>query len=219
MALSLTNTLIADMEAVLANPNVPGNRAMIDATFGVDPSLHFPSIVDTVAKLKTGTFPIMLPLAKINPALAFTFYDATMSPKYTQFGRTFYAQRKKKTCKYSQRAQEATLIHEATHYLADTGDYIHRGEFLKGSDETQTSRTGYTGRLDPYETIAGLDGDIAWIKMRDGYEPKIDPKVPPVKKMHINAESYAQLVSIAGHAAGHLMPNISDIAFVVQDKY
>ncbi|KAF9547854.1 hypothetical protein CPC08DRAFT_769354 [Agrocybe pediades] len=182
------------MEAVLANPNFPGNKAMIEATFGVDPSRHFPSIVDTVAKLKTGTVPIMLPLAKINPALAFTYYDATMTPMYIQFGRTFYTQRKKTTCKYcflvhnfgndrlfisAQRAQAATLIHEATHYLADTGDYIKHGEFLKGSDPTQTSRTGYTGRLNPYETIAELDGDTAWIKMRDGYEPKFDPKVPP----------------------------------------
>ncbi|KAF9547856.1 hypothetical protein CPC08DRAFT_769357 [Agrocybe pediades] len=30
---------------------------------------------------------------------------------------------------------------------------------------------------------------------------------------------FRQLASIAGHAAGHLMPNISEIAFVVQDKY
>jgi len=38
--------------------------------------------------------------------------------------------------------QAGTLIHEASHALADTGDYIKDGKILKGSNPEETDKTG-----------------------------------------------------------------------------
>ncbi|KAF9557044.1 hypothetical protein CPC08DRAFT_710689 [Agrocybe pediades] len=215
-ATELANLHIDDMHAVLNAPNQPNNRKYIEATFGKDPTMDLAFTQNAVAQLRTANVPIMLIPAQGAKVLAFTYYDDSvnpMKPLHVEFGKAFW---KKST---SVAARAATLIHEATHFQVDTGDYIVNDEFLHGSNPATSHRTGYTSSLEPYKTVEALNKDTKWTRMRDGFKPTFGPAIPPVKKMHLNAESYAQLSSIAGHAVGHFVPESSEAVLVVQDRY
>jgi len=196
-AVDLANTRITAMDNVLKNSGTSEHKKIIDATFGTNSQyLDTGFMKNTVARLKTGQVPVQLPLASGAQTIAFTLYDDTktpMVPLHVEFGKKYYA----KTTSLS--AQAATLLHEATHYLSDTGDYIIDRTFIPGSDHRISKDTGYTSQLEPYTTVNQINADKKFVRMRDGYKPEIGPPVPPVKSMHLNAESYAQLSSMAGN--------------------
>jgi hypothetical protein len=115
-----------------------------------------------------------------------------MTPQNVEFGKKYH--------KAAVSTQAGTMIHEATHYLGDTGDYIHDGKMLKGSNELETKQTGYASKQSFYKTPNSLNGDKAFANMRDGHTDKKGNAVPATKNLHDNAESYAQFASLCANA-------------------
>ncbi|PPQ74465.1 hypothetical protein CVT26_001102 [Gymnopilus dilepis] len=199
-ATDLANKQILKMEHVLNDPNKPENKKMIDAAFGSDPNQRkMQEITDTVQRLKVGTVPVKLATAAAQgQSLGFTSYDQTtnpMTPQHIEFTPKYHA---KAT---GDDGRAGTLIHEATHYLKQTGDYIDaNGKMIKGDDHQTTARTGYATGNKPKTTPENLDKDANWKKMRDGHTPAFSPGTPKTQDLHLNAESYAQFGAMAHNA-------------------
>ena len=150
------------MEHVLNDSNKPENKKMIDAAFGSDPNQrNMQEITDTVQRLKVGTVPVKLATAAAQgQSLGFTSYDQTtnpMTPQHIEFTPKYHAKaseyclcRSSRPClltpfEAGDDGRAGTLIHEATHYLKQTGDYIDaNGKMIKGDDHQTTTRTGCT---------------------------------------------------------------------------
>ena len=110
--------------------------------------------------------------------------------------------------KITDEGRTATVIHEASHQLAGTGDDVNlSGNIIKPYDGTSktTGQTGCTSRhftsllsslalnlmtdtksVNPPKTLAELEKDTKYTSVRDN-----------AKNMHDNAESYAYVYSIS----------------------
>jgi hypothetical protein len=196
-AKDIANKNILKMDHVLQNPGKAGHQDMIDAAFGKDSSRNMDSIKKTVQDLKTGTVPIKTATSQERGTVAFNGYDTSKTPMkatHVEFTKKFHA---KGT---SDDARAATLVHEATHYLSDTGDYIKDGKMVAASDPHESAKTGYATGMEPKKSAKDLNKDAAFTKMRDGHKPTFGDAVPATKDMHKNAESYAQFQAMCGSA-------------------
>lgn len=186
------NNHITKMETALNDPTNAKHKPLIDAAFGTDPSLDLNHIKANVQKLKTGTVPVTLHNSGNSKTMAYTQYNDHMVPQHVDFGKKFHTS--------ALSTQAGTLIHEATHHLGDTGDYIKDGKMLKGSHPDETDRSGYAGKQSFYKTTKSLNGDKIWTNMRDGHTDKDGVVHAATKNMHDNAESYAQFASLCNAA-------------------
>jgi len=186
------NNQITKMQQVLADPTNEKHKPLIDAAFGTDPSLNLNKVKENVAKLKSGTIKVHLPNEGNSKFLAATDYDEHMTPNHVEFGKKYHNS--------ALSTQAGTMIHEASHFLGDTGDYIHDGKMLKGSNRLETDKTGYTSKQSFYKTTKSLNNDKTWTNMRDGHTEKDGTAVPATKNLHDNAESYAQFASLCANA-------------------
>ncbi|KAF8869919.1 hypothetical protein CPB84DRAFT_1754747 [Gymnopilus junonius] len=185
------------MEHVLNNQHIPENKALIDAAFGTDSTLDIKKVEKTVQDLKTGTIHVKLQTAP-GTSLGFTKYDDTvnpMVPENIQFTKKFHAQ------KTSDEARSGTLIHEATHFLSNTGDYVDANRQMIPGNDPQTSKdTGYATGVEPKRTPDALAKDTHWKTLLNGRITAAGNTIFPTKELHNNAESYAQFATIV-HSA------------------
>ncbi|KAF8961991.1 hypothetical protein BDZ97DRAFT_1920879 [Flammula alnicola] len=196
------NTQIAKMETVLNDPGRPTHRAAINAAFGTHSSLDINAVKANVQRLKTGSIPVELETYSAGSSLGVNHYypmepgETSARPRIVAFSKKFH----KST---SVNTHAATLIHEATHFLADTGDDIHNGKMLKGGNplpdkrkpgDKELSKAG-ASKQNPHKTVKSLNGDTVFTQMRDGHTDK-DGVHGPTQNMHDNAESYNQFASI-----------------------
>ncbi|KAF9563491.1 hypothetical protein CPC08DRAFT_748943 [Agrocybe pediades] len=175
------NRQIPIMEKVLADPNNEKHKPLIEAAFGKNVDLK--KVKENVQKLKTGTVPVHLPTAPGSDTIAYNRYDKDKPPMksvHIEFGKKYH--------KSAESTRTGTLIHEATHYLGNTGDYIEKGKMLKGNQH-ETEHMGYTSKSSFYKTPKSLNGDKTWTTMRDS-----------TQNMHDNAEAYGQFASLCANA-------------------
>jgi hypothetical protein len=182
------NNHITKMETALKDPTNEKHKPLIDAAFGTDPSRDLNKIKANVKLLKGGTIPVNLAKVGDSKTMAYTHYNDHMVPQSVNFGKKFHTS--------ALSTQAGTMIHEATHHLADTGDYIKDGKMLKGSHPDETDRMGYASKQSFYKTAKSLNADKTWTNMRDGHTDKHGVVHAATKNMHDNAESYAQFASM-----------------------
>lgn len=180
------NSQITKMEKVLADPTNEKHKPLIEAAFGKDPSLDLNHVKTNVGLLKKGTINVHLPTEGDSKTMAFTHYNTDkkpMEPQTVAFGKKYH--------KAALSTQAGTMIHEATHFLGNTGDHIHNGAMLKGNDPKDVTglAEGYTSKQSMYKTPKALNGDKIWTDMRDS-----------TKNMHDNAEAYGQFASLCANA-------------------
>ncbi|KAF9563494.1 hypothetical protein CPC08DRAFT_748946 [Agrocybe pediades] len=180
---TVANNQIPQMEKVLADPNNEKHKPLIEAAFGKNADLN--KVKENVEKLRTGTVPVDLKTAPGGGTIAHTSYDKPhppMKPVDVKFGKKYHNS--------AENTRAGTLIHEATHYLGNTGDDIVNGQMLKGDqDVPEGAASGYTSKSNFYKTPKSLNGDKIWANMRDS-----------TKNMHDNAEAYGQFASLCANA-------------------
>ena len=135
------------MQTALENPDVGNNRYNIETAFGQ--SANIPRIRDNVIRMQAATMNVH----SVIPNPANRFYAAVSPKKDMQwkqvvvngrtqydrvgFGSAFFAPG------YSMDDQAGTLIHEASHYAADTRDHVLQEVHPDGSFSHQMEQNNH----------------------------------------------------------------------------